>query len=181
MRTVREGSGGDGAQDAHPTLAHKLVLRVAMSAHRSTVVDRNGPGEGPGLTLSRHLAPPLLYHRGSIDIAVGREKRRGRRHPGMVGNSGTRQIRRLKILGAKSLIPGVIRPEEAFFLNRFRVRQRKNPAAWCLVRPSTRPCRTKEFPASQPPAARNPRRNFHGLATGGEILHQKLFAQLVAN
>ena len=25
------------------------------------------------MTQSRHLAPPLLYHRGSVDIAVGRE------------------------------------------------------------------------------------------------------------
>ena len=33
---------------------HQLVLRVAMSAQWSTPVNRNGPGEPPGLTRPRH-------------------------------------------------------------------------------------------------------------------------------
>ncbi len=40
--------------DSLTGVASELVLRVAMSAHRSTPVNRNEPGELLGLTLSGH-------------------------------------------------------------------------------------------------------------------------------
>ena len=99
------------------------------------------------------------------------EKRRGWRHPGMVGKSGSRQIRRPEILGAKSLIPGVIRPEESFVLNTFRIRQREKSRR--RVPRSALDAAVPDKGISRITASRrrNTFRYFPYLGTGVEILH----------